>query len=832
MDLLEKLGLARKTKGLAPIVSDNKGRDHEPFSLNDSIYIKVLIFILFLGFVILIFPRFNYKTASYQLGEPWRHEDLTAPFTFSLIKNKDELEQEKQQIIKQTSPIFYEDNHSQLLVDNHIDSLFEAIVPVLKQYAQWQNDKNAGNPASEQDSVQYRSLRNSIDIGLDDKGWNPLLQSYSHYYPKNSAETANKEYIGAIIHDKLKTLVDQVMRDGIVNWDKSDISNNELIVRNQKNSTERSYFLANVRDINGAKEYARYWLSRELPANAAISGAQLFGVVIQPNLMYNKDETEARINSALSSISPTEGAVAKGQVIIRKGDLIKAPQLNMLRSLAKARQERASKFEVWQQYIGEVLIIVGVVLVFFMYIYLYRKPIYDENSKFLLVFLAIALVIGATAFVVRFDNISAYVVPIAITPIILTIVFDSRVGLLTTITLSMLAGMMVGYDFEFMVATITASSMAVYSVRDIKNRSQFFLFTPGLIFATYVVILAGFTLSRLGDFSQLGDQFISVLINSVLIWLTYPLILLFEKLFKVTTDVTLLELSDTNQPLLKKLMMRAPGTFHHSLQVANLAEAAASEIGANALLCRVGSLYHDIGKTEKPEYFVENQSAGMNGHNKLKPRMSAIIIKSHVSTGVKMAEEANLPDVVTSFIRTHHGTSLIRFFYEKARENTDKSFEIQEEDFRYEGPIPTTKETGIVMLADGVEASCRSMTEPTYARIDNLVSNIIDQRLKEGQLNDCPLTFKDLQSIKQRFMNILVGMYHGRVKYPGQDEMEKSPDERADAKEKRGGKQKGQQPDKMKESGHSKDSKQTATPVNPIIISEDPQPRREKKSDE
>ncbi len=825
MDLLEKLGLARKTKGLAPIVSDNKGKDHEPFSLNDSIYIKALIFIVFLAFVILIFPRFNYKQTSYQIGEPWRHEDLTAPFTFSLIKNKDELEKEKKQIVKETSPIFYEDNHAPLLVQNHIDSLFEAVVPVLKDYAQWQHDKSTGNPSAQQDSVQYQALRNSTNIDLDDNGWNPLLQSFSHYYPKNSLATAEKDYVGSTILAKLNTLVNQVMRDGVVNRDKSSIADNELIVRNQKNSTERSYFLANVRDINGAKEYARYWLSRELPANAANAGSQIFGVVIQPNLIYNKEETDQRINSALASISPTEGAVAKGQVIIRKGDLVDSTKVNMLRSLAKARQERASQFEVWQQYFGEVLIIVGVVLVFFMYIYLYRKPIYDENSKFLLVFLAMALVVGATAFVVRFDNISAYVVPIAITPIILTIVFDSRVGLLTTITLSMLAGMMVGYNFEFMVATITASSMAVYSVRDIKNRSQFFLFTPGLVLATYVVVLAGFTLSRLGDFSHLGEQLISVLINSVLIWLTYPLILLFEKLFKVTTDVTLLELSDTNQPLLKKLMMRAPGTFHHSLQVANLAEAAGTEIGANALLCRVGALYHDIGKTEKPEYFVENQTAGMNGHNKLKPRMSAIIIKSHVSNGVKMAEEANLPEVVIDFIRTHHGTSLIRFFYEKARENTDKSFEIQEEDFRYEGPIPTTKETGIVMLADGVEASCRSMTEPTYARIDNLVSNIIDQRLKEGQLNDCPLTFKDLQEIKKRFMNILVGMYHGRVKYPGQDEMEKSPEAKSESKGDKKGTYGGH-----KDTGENKGPKQN-DPINPMVISDAPPPHRDKNDE-
>lgn len=444
----------------------------------------------------------------------------------------------------------------------------------------------------------------------------------------------------------------------------------------------------------------------------------------------------------------------------------------MLRSLAQAKSEKVSQFEVWQQYLGEILTIIAIVLVFFMYIYLYRKKIFDNNAMFLLVYLAIGFIVGAAAFVSHFDFLSPYIVPIVIIPIILTIIFDSRVGLLTTLTLALLTGMMIGYDFEYVVATITACSMAVYSMRDIKNRSQFFFFTPAIVFITYAVVFAGFTLSKLGDLQTFGQQVLSASVNSILIWLTYPLILLVEKVFKVTTDVTLLELSDTNQPLLKALMMRAPGTFHHSLQVANLAETAATAIGANSILCRVGALYHDIGKMEKPEYFVENQS-GVNEHDKLKPRMSAIVIKAHVTNGIKLAQNEQLPEIVTDFIRTHHGTSIIKFFYEKAKEQTENISEIQVEDFRYDGPLPSSKETGIVMLADGVEASSRAMTDPNYQKLDNLVNRIVDERLDEGQLNNCPLTFKDLQKIKDTFLNILVGMYHGRVKYPGQDEKDR-----------------------------------------------------------
>ncbi|MCH8496493.1 MAG: HDIG domain-containing protein, partial [Balneolales bacterium] len=232
---------------------------------------------------------------------------------------------------------------------------------------------------------------------------------------------------------------------------------------------------------------------------------------------------------------------------------------------------------------------------------------------------------------------------------------------------------------------------------------------------------------------------------------------------------SLLELNNNNHPLLKSLMTRAPGTFQHSLQVANLAEAGASAINANSLLCRVGALYHDIGKMDKPEYFVENQF-GENEHDKLKPRMSAMVIKNHVSTGVKMAEEANLPDIIIDFIKTHHGDSIIRYFYEKAKKSVEKASEVREEDFRYNGPLPNSKETGILLLADCVEASSRAMSEPSYQKLENLVNRMVDERLEEGQLNNCDLTYRDLTKIKESFLGILVGMYHSRVKYPGQDQ--------------------------------------------------------------
>ncbi|MGD8426289.1 MAG: HDIG domain-containing protein, partial [Balneolaceae bacterium] len=487
---------------------------------------------------------------------------------------------------------------------------------------------------------------------------------------------------------------------------------------------------------------------------------------------YNEKETQARINESMADISKTKGAVAQGQVIIRRGDIVTPEKYNMLQSLAEARAQKASALERWLRYGGDILAIIAILTIFFFYLYLYRRYIFVNNSMLLLVLLALTIICVASSIVYQLD-ISPYIVPVAVAPIILTIIFDSRVGLMSTITLALLTGLINANNFEYATATTIACSLGLFSVRDIKKRSQFFFTTPGIVFISYAIVILGFSMTTFNGWSKLGNEVFYVAINAIFILFTYPLILLFEKTFKVTTDFSLLELSDTNLPLLKQLMTKAPGTFHHSLQVSNLAEAAAGAIRANSLLCRVGGLYHDIGKMENPGYFTENQT-DHNEHDKLKPRMSALVIKAHVSNGVKLAEEYGLPAVVIDFIKTHHGTSLIKFFWEKAKQqaDTDKK-EIREEDFRYDGPLPQTKETGILLLADCVEASSRAMKEPNFQKLENLIDKIIDERVNEGQLSKTPLTFQDLRTIKETFLNILVGIYHSRVEYPEGDEDKK-----------------------------------------------------------
>ncbi len=493
---------------------------------------------------------------------------------------------------------------------------------------------------------------------------------------------------------------------------------------------------------------------------------ELYNKVIQSNLIFSEQDTQARIEEELSEVSTTKGAIAQGQMIIRRGDIVTQQSANVLESLSDTRSQNASIAEKWLRFSGGVVAICMISLVFFMYLYLYRRPISTHNGLFFLVFLTMGLISLASAILLRYDISSIYVIPIAIAPIILTIIFDSRVGIIASVTLAALIGMVNGNDFEFTIATICACSMGVFSVRDIKDRSQFFFTTPGVVFISYIIVIGAFSLTKLSGWDSFFSQILFIAINSLFILFTYPIILLFEKLFGITTDFTLLEMSDTNRPLLKELMNKAPGTFHHSLQVANLSEAAAAAIKANSLLCRVGALYHDIGKMIKPSYFVENQGGGSNEHDKLKPQMSAMIIKAHVSEGVKMAEEAGLPKTIINFIETHHGTSVIRYFYEKAKEDDNLKEMLNEEQFRYEGPLPSTKETGILLLADGIEAASRAMKNPNYNKLENLVNKMVDDRVAEDQLSQCPLTFRDLSVIKETFINILVGVYHGRIEYP------------------------------------------------------------------
>jgi len=763
MRILEKIGLAPKDKKGVPNIGEKKKKEEEKAAVKKSKYGRIAIFIAFLLVIVSVLPQPSFQpVANYTIGEPWKADDLTAPFTFSLMKSSAEIEAEREAVRQNTIPIYHVDANADLQIQNRIDSLYRSLQPILDTYIQWQRATENPRSSSQNDSLRFIEEKNTSNIELSETAWNTLLENYKEVQENN---LSSSRIIINDIRNKIDEIVIELLDDGIIDDSKDEIYQNEITVRDLQERTEKTVNLSSVRDINEVVEYANSRFSRLYTQNSAELATQIFDQIIIPNWLYSESDTETRLQEKLDDISRTKGAVAQGQVVIRRGDIVTAEKANMLESLASARASTASELERWLRYSGEVIVIIISSFVFFMYLYLYRRSIYENVSMFLLVFLSLTIICVGSAIAYPFDQVNSYIVPVAIAPIILTIIFDSRVGLLATFTLAIITGLYHDYNFQYLVATVTACSLGVFSVRDIKNRSQFFFTTPGVVFLTYLVVIGGFALARYSGWENFLYDGFNVLINSFFILFTYPLILLFEKMFKITTDFTLLELSDTNHKLLKDLMNNAPGTFHHSLQVANLAEAAASAIGANALLCRVAAMYHDIGKMEKPGYFIENQ-IGTNDHDKLKPRMSALVIKAHVSDGVKMAKEHNLPQVIIDFIKTHHGTSLIKFFFDKAMKKEIAEGETQEEDFRYDGPLPNTKEQGIMLLADGIEAASRAMKDPTYSKLETLIDRLVENNISDSQLNDCPLTFRQIKIIKKAFLNILVGVYHKRVEYP------------------------------------------------------------------
>lgn len=763
MGLLENLGLGQKKKEGVPRIGEKKKKEEQEAQKKKHTFYRVSTFIAFLMIVIFMLPEATFQpVANYTVGEPWRSDDLTAPFTFSLKKTDAELEDEREAIREQTPPIFHLNEDVRQSVDSDLDSLERRMQPVLDSYLQWQQAKINEQESARNDSLRYRDDRSFADLDLDDEAWETILSNYSTLMM--NGQTERSSVLNEILTE-VENLTNRMLNNGIIDISKQEIDADEITIRNLGERTERTVSLNSVRDEDEAFTYAENEFSDNFIPEVAHTALQIQQIILQPNWIYSESDSEVVLQENLDNISTTKGAITQDEVIIRRGDIVTSEQDNVLRSLAQARASTASEFERWLRFSGEATIITLASLVFLFYIFLYRRKIYNSPAMFLLVFLTLLIVIIASATIYTIDGVSNYIVPVAIAPIILTIIFDSRVGLLATFALAIITALINDNSFEYLVATMTACSLGIFSVRDIKKRSQFFFTTPGVIFISYTLVVGAFALARFSGWEPFLDNVFYLAINSVFILFTYPLILLFEKSFKITTDFTLLEMSDTNLPILKELMTKAPGTFHHSLQVANLAEAAASAIGANALLCRVGAMYHDIGKMVKPSYFIENQSEE-NEHDKLKAKMSALVIKAHVSDGVKMAKKNNLPQVIIDFIRTHHGTSLIRFFYDKAQTTSEKENEVPEEDFRYDGPVPFTKEQGILLLADGVEAASRAMKDPTYNKLENLINRMIDDHISEGQLNNCPLTFRHIQIIKESFLSILVGVYHSRVEYP------------------------------------------------------------------
>lgn len=497
-------------------------------------------------------------------------------------------------------------------------------------------------------------------------------------------------------------------------------------------------------------------------------------IFIQPNLHINMNDYNNQVEREIEAISPIKEVVEQNDIILSAGKKINERQERILRQMVLIEKENAEAegwFSAFVPLIARILLMLASFVILYLFLYYFRKDIYASNPKLIALLMLFALqlfvIYLAETANVRFE-LSQYIYPVALLPIMVTILFDAEVGILSTFVLAFLLGILHRFDFNLSFMTIVVGTVACFTSRHVRKRSEFFriMYSTALTFAIFALLIENLKLTPNDEYMiDIGYG----LVNGIVVpLLAIGLLPFFESLFGITTDITLLELSDLNHPLLKRLSLEAPGTYHHSIIVGTLTESAAKAIGANSLLARVGAYFHDIGKIEIPEYFVENQLGLKSKHEELTPSMSSIILSSHVKKGRYLGEEADIPDDVLNFIEEHHGTMVQSYFYNKALEQGMD--EASADKFRYPGPKPQTRETGIAMLADAVEAASRTLEDPKPARINNLIQRIINDRFESGELNECPLTLRDLAKIKDAFSQILIGTFHHRISYPKKEE--------------------------------------------------------------
>ncbi len=671
---------------------------------NHSLIYKCLLFIITTFLIVYLFPKSGKFKYDFEKGKPWQSEDLQAPFDFAIRKTDKEIGIEKQKV--EDNGVLYFDK------DNSIDAKVKAKYKT--QFSRVFSDTITRRTK--------RSLKNVGEIVLNELyAFGVLHENYGF---------SDKKVV-AILEDRTK---------------KQDAFYSNLIKQN-----EVSAIIDGVLRKNDLINYKTEFTS-------------LFFDLIEPNLTYNKSFTERAIKEELETISLTRGSVAKGTLIISKGEVVEGDKYQKLKSLQSEYES-----QVWNEanynwvLFAYALLVALVLLMLLLFLRKYRTEVYENNTKVTFIFFNVLLLIFITTLAVNYNSKYIYVVPICILPLVLKAFFDARLGLFTHVLTVLLLGFIVPNSYEYMFLQIITGIVTILTVSELYKRANLFI-SVGQITIIYIIAYFAFFVIHEGNVTTIKwENFIWFILCGLATLFVQPLIYAYEKLFGLVSDVSLLELSDTNSKLLKELSNKAPGTFHHSLNVANLAEASANEIGANAMLVRVGALYHDIGKMKNPTFFTENQSTGINPHNELSSKESAQIIVNHVIDGIEIARKNKLPDRVIDFIRTHHGTSVVYYFYMKEKEEFE---EVDRNDFSYQGPKPFSKETAILMMCDSVEAASKSLKEPTSTKIDAFVENIISKQVEEGQFLNANITFKEIQSIKKVLKQKLANIYHLRIEYP------------------------------------------------------------------
>lgn len=667
-----------------------------------NLLMRVWITALTVAIIVWFLPRdSNSKRYNYDVGKPWMYQSFIAQFDFPIYKSEDAIKQEQDSILKELMPYY-----------------------------------------------NYDPTREKKELERFNKDFSSELTGLSHHYR-------------AIIIDRIHRLYSA----GIMNTPEYNAiahdSTNMVKVVDGKSATPIEIGCM----YSTMSAYEALLKDEELSKDRALLQKLNLTNYLEPNLTYDKEKTETERTDMLGSIPLASGMVLSGQKIIDRGEIVDDYTYRVLSSFERELQRRnATQMELTTTFIGQVIYVTILVMLFTMYIALFRKDYFDKPRSIMMLYVMITLFPIAVAMMIEHNWFNVYIVPFAMAAIFARMFMDSRTAFVTQLTIVLICAAAVKYQYEFIIIQIVSGLVAIYSLRELSSRAQV-IKTAALVTVSCCAVYLALQMMQETDVLKLDSKmYTHFAVNGVLLLLSYPLMYLIEKTFGFTSNVTLFELSNTFKGVLRNLSEVAPGTFQHSITVGNLAAEVANRIGADSLLVRVGALYHDIGKMTNPAFFTENQ-AGVNPHDALTCKESAKIIIGHVTEGVKIAEKANLPTIIKDFILTHHGRGMAKYFYIKYQ-NEHPDEVVDKEQFTYPGPNPFTREQALLMMADTCEAASRSLQEYTEESISSLVDRLIDAQVADGCFKDCPITFRDIAQTKQVLTERLMSIYHTRIQYP------------------------------------------------------------------
>lgn len=673
----------------------------------------ILIYIISILLVYFMFPREGKFKYEYTKSKPWMHETLVAPFDFPIYKPDQQIQRERDSLERNIKLYFFHDS----LIGSNMISTFTS---------------------------DYNSMVSSMGIGA-------YVSDAWTFTGHVISDILNEIYINGIIE-----------RHPVLDGKEVD----QLSIMAVRNTLAEENRFSAFYSERSAYEHLIAELDRINPGSLAILTRMNLNDYLRPNMVYDAEMTFKVQQATLQELTLTKGMVQSGQRIISRGELVSGSEFLIIESLRREYESNPNvNKNYFVVYMGQLLLITLIFLALFWFIFYFRKDILISRKQTFFTLGLIVIMVGLTRAASTNEAVSVYVIPFVIIPIFLKTFFDIRYALFVHMITLLLAGFWVPNSYQFVLMNFLAGLVGVFSLRSYYKRGILF-YTATFVFAAYALIYILVSIMQEGDLSQINwINVLWLLGNGLLILTVYPLVFLFERIFGFLSDATLFELSDTNQPLLRKLAEKAPGTFQHSMQVANLAEEAILKVGGNSLLVRAGAMYHDIGKMENPHYFIENQHDNANPHNELDFRSSAKVIIDHTIQGVEIGKKHNLPVKIIDFIRTHHGTSTVQYFYRSfINANPEEKVDINE--FTYPGPKPSSKENAILMMADSVEAASRTLKTYTADTIHDLVESIMAHQAEEDQFSEADLTFADITIIKEIFKNRLSNIYHSRIEYP------------------------------------------------------------------